>query len=308
MESYIAGLDIGGTTGRVLLKSIDGRVLGEFYGEGCSINTDGSKKSEERYRALVLPALEKTGLRPQDCNGICIAASGIDSPELEQDCRRAFLNMGFKDHTIIVQNDCEIFLNLSPAPLLVLVAGTGSICYGKTVDNTVVRTGGWGHIVSDEGSGFYIGLNIMKYIGDHIDGRREYPVLYKLFYEQTGIKDLSELNEFINDNLMDKAVIGALAPLAERSFEAGEDAGECILYGSARVLSELVKDTCKKMKLEQEAQAFLWLWGSVLVHNKPLRTHLEKLILSVYPNMTIRIPETRALDVAVSVAGNLKTL
>ncbi len=304
MEQYIAGLDIGGTTGRMKLQSLEGESLGEVYGQGCSINTDGGRKSEERYRNLVLPALEERNLRPQDCASICIAASGIDSPELEKSCCRAFLNMGFKESAVIVQNDCEIFLNLSQAPSLVLVSGTGSISYGKDETGRVVRTGGWGHILSDEGSAFHIGMGVMKHVGSHMDGREKCPVLYRDFCGQTGIKDLSALDGFINANIMDKAVIGALAPLASLSFEAGEAAGISIIKESAEVLFDLVKDNCRKMKLRQDQTAHLWLWGSVLVKNEHIRERLIHSVSECYCNMEIKIPEKRAIDVAVEVAEN----
>lgn len=273
MVRYIAGLDIGGTTGRMKLQSLEGESLGEVYGQGCSINTDGDRKSEERYRNLVLPALEERDLKPRDCKGICIAASGIDSPELEES-----------------------------TPSLVLVSGTGSISYGKYETGKVVRTGGWGHILSDEGSAFHTGMCVMKHVGSHMDGREECPVLSRDFCEQTGIRALSGLDGFINRNFMDKAVIGALAPLASRSFDAGEAAGISIIEESAAVLADLVKDNCKKMKLRQDQTAHLWLWGSVLVKNEYIRERLTRSVRECYCNMEIKIPEKRALDVAVEVA------
>ncbi len=302
MTRYIAGLDIGGTTGRMKLKNLEGESLGEVYGQGCSINTDGDKKSEERYRNLVLPALEERMLTPRDCASICIAASGIDSQELKESCLRAFLNMGFQEKAILIQNDCEIFLYLSEAPSLVLVAGTGSICYGKDGTGSIVRTGGWGHILSDEGSAFYIGLGIMKHVGSHMDGREDCQVLYEDFYKQTGIRNLSELNEYINANLMDKAVIAALAPLVSRSFEAGEHAGISIIRESTEALADLVKDNCKKLGLDQDQEVSLWLWGSVLLENEHLRRRLESRIRGCCSRVEIKIPEKSALDVAVEVA------
>lgn len=302
---YIAGLDIGGTTGRLKLKSLMGEIIGEVYGQGCSINTDGEKKSEDRYRKLVLSALEERNLRPQDCKCICIAASGIDSPELEKACRRAFLNMGFSENAILVQNDSEIFLHLSETPSLVLISGTGSISCGKDGNGRVVRTGGWGHILSDEGSAFHIGMCIMKQIGYHLDGREKCPVLYEEFREKTGIKDLSGLNVFINENIMNKAIIGALAPLVANSYAAGEMAGIAIIKECAEVLAELVKDTCKKMKLRETQKAHLWLWGSVLLNNEPIRGQLVELIKNCYCNIEIKIPEKLALDVAVDVAEKI---
>lgn len=302
MKRYIAGLDVGGTTGRLKLEMISGELLGEFYGVGCSINTDGKTLSRERYRALVLPTLAETGLNPQDCDGICIAASGIDSPELADDCRRIFLEMGFPETTVIVQNDCEIFLHLSDGPALVLVAGTGSICYGRSDNGALHRTGGWGHICSDEGSGFRIGMDVVKHIGYHLDNRVLCPVLYETFYNQTGIGMLSELDQFVNRNLMTKAVIGELAPLADLSYQAKEAAGIQIINENVQSLTALVKDTYNKLKLETPQEVTLWLWGSVLLNNRTIRWHLEEQLDKEIQHLKIKVPEKRALEAALDVA------
>ena len=52
--NYYAGMDIGGTNGRLKLKDGGGNILGEFTGPGCSMNTDGYDKSRTRCRELVL--------------------------------------------------------------------------------------------------------------------------------------------------------------------------------------------------------------------------------------------------------------
>ncbi|MCI6886679.1 MAG: ATPase, partial [Lachnospiraceae bacterium] len=127
--NYFAGLDIGGTHGRLKCCAVDGTELGTFQSDGCSINTDGPEKSRLRCRKLVLPALQSMGLSPDECDGICVAASGIDSPSLEKSIRDTFEEMGFRPEILYVMNDCEIFLHMSDGISLALISGTGSICF-----------------------------------------------------------------------------------------------------------------------------------------------------------------------------------
>lgn len=131
MKGYYAGLDIGGTNGRLKICGSDGEVLGEFTAPGCSLNTDGAEKSRLRYRDLVLPALQELHLDPGFCLGICVAASGIDSPSDEHDCRSSFEEMGFPHERLLVLNDCEVFLHMTEDPALVVISGTGSVCFGR---------------------------------------------------------------------------------------------------------------------------------------------------------------------------------
>ena len=76
---FYAGLDVGGTSGRVKFSTEDKTLIGEYLGEGCAFNTEGYELGREKYRKLMDAALSKYELTSSDCLGICIAASGIDS-------------------------------------------------------------------------------------------------------------------------------------------------------------------------------------------------------------------------------------
>lgn len=77
MQTFFAGLDIGGTSGRLILEDTSGQSLGTYTSPGCTLNVSGYEESRLRYRELVLHALA-AGLEPAGCRGICVAASGID--------------------------------------------------------------------------------------------------------------------------------------------------------------------------------------------------------------------------------------
>ena len=84
---FYAGLDVGGTSGRVKFSTEDKTLIGEYLGEGCAFNTEGYELGREKYRKLMDAALSKYELTSSDCLGICIAASGIDSKEQEMQMR-----------------------------------------------------------------------------------------------------------------------------------------------------------------------------------------------------------------------------
>ena len=159
---FYAGLDVGGTSGRVKFSAEDKTLIGEYLGEGCAFNTEGYEIGREKYHKLMDVALSKYELKSSDCLGICVAASGIDSKEQEMQMRSIFEEMGFAKERILAVNDCELFLYLSKGPVLVTISGTGSICYGRNEAGEVFRTGGWNHVLSDEGSAYDIGLQTFK--------------------------------------------------------------------------------------------------------------------------------------------------
>lgn len=302
---FYAGMDIGGTTGRLKLSDAQGNVIGEFFGDGGSINTEGYEKCNEKYRKLVLPALSASGLTPEECGKICIAASGVDSKRQEAECRKSFEGMGFLEESIMICNDCEIFLYASEGPAIVLISGTGSIAYARSADGGIVRVGGWNHLLSDEGSGYYIGRMVVKEAADYIDGRVDSPLLCRLFTEKTGLCELEEIDAFLNERLSEKSEIASFSMLAEEARRQGEESGQRILEDAAGVLFKLVEDVRKKAGFEKdggERKINLWLWGSVLVKNEFMASALKRRIAESFPEMEAKTPEMTALDLALKVA------
>lgn len=302
---YYAGLDIGGTVARMKIESAEGKVIGEFYGAGGTMNTDGFKLCNEKYRSLILPVLEENHLKAEDCIKVCVAASGIDSKRQEEECRRSFMEMGFKQESITVHNDCEIFLHMSSGPAIVLVSGTGSIAFARGESGEIVRCGGWGHVLSDEGSGFHMGMKVIRAAANHIDGRQKCPVLYQLFSEKSGLTTLDEINGFVNDRLMEKSEIASYAILAEKACDMGEEAGSEILKECRDELLTLVRDVYYKAglyKYEGEKPVELWFWGSVLLKNKIMGTELSLVIHSEFPRIIMKRPALSALDTALMLA------
>ncbi len=303
MKGYFAGLDIGGTNGRLKICDAQGTVLGEFTAQGCSLNTDGAEKSRLRYRALVLPALSQLNLEPGCCHGICVAASGIDSPSDEYNCRSSFEEMGFPPEKLLVLNDCEVFLHMTKEPALVVISGTGSVCFGRDKDGTIHRTGGWNHIISDEGSGFAMGLKILKAVGDELSGRITCPILTPLILERTGLDTLEKIDDFINANLMEKSEIARLSPLAYEAAVQGDMEAIRIHRECSEALWGLIRDTAFKMKKNSPADGLdMWLWGSVLVKNDLIRRLVEEKTKEEMPGAVAGIPAMSALDTALKAA------
>lgn len=299
---YYMGMDIGGTSARLKI-ACEGKGPREYVTKGCTLSTSGYEGARLCYEEAVLPVLREQGLKTGDCAGLCIAASGVDSPAQEEECRRIFIEMGFPQEVIAVYNDCEIFLWLSEEPSLVLVAGTGSIAVGKSADGRIVRSGGWGHILSDEGSAMDIGKRVLRAVGDHMDGRKCCPILYRMFEKQLKITSLAQLDIYVTENIMDKPRIACFAPLAEQAAREGEEAAQEILEECADALFALVRDTFRKASDVSGKPRNLYLWGSVLTQNKEIEMRLRKKCKEAFPALKVDFPGISALELALSLAS-----
>ena len=300
---YYAGLDIGGSTGRIRLKGEDGKDLGEYRCQGASFFASGQERAKVLYADLVLSALDDHHLNPQDCAGLCATASGVDSESLRRRCRQIFVELGFPENVIRIYNDCEIFLTACRPPSMILVAGTGSIVFGMKKGGQIWRTGGWGHILSDEGSGFHIGLDVIQAAGNHLDGRICDPVFFQHFRQASGIDQLEPLNQFLMDNILTKSSIAALSLVAEKAREDGSETGREILCLAAEKLFHLIKDNGKKMKVQKGDALEILLWGGVLVKNSYVREQVSRRIREAFPLASIQIPPKEAVQIALDLAA-----
>lgn len=302
---YYAGMDIGGTFARLRIVTKEGTLLGERKTNGCTFNVSGYEKSRQVYQTAVRQVLKEWNLEPWDCLGFCAAISGVDNQKQAEECCEIFSELGFPSERILVYNDCEIILELTDRPAVVLVAGTGSIAFGKTSAGESVRCGGWGPILSDEGSGMDMGKRVLRAVGDHLDGRKFCPILYQLFAEKCSVRSVDELDTYINQNFSDKPKIADFAGLAEEAYRQGDKESERILHDCVQVLFELVRDTVKKVEKSGEEPETLFLWGGVVTKNQFVVEELKSLVKAEYPQIEIVCPQMEVTEIAVQRATHI---
>ncbi len=89
---------------------------------------------------------------------ICLGIAGVDRPE-DSSSSPGSCGASARTRASIVVNDALVALEAgAPAsPGVVIISGTGSIAYGRNARNEGARAGGWGHVLGDEGSGYWIG-------------------------------------------------------------------------------------------------------------------------------------------------------
>ena len=78
----------------------------------------------------------------------------------------------------------------------VLIAGTGSICYARTADGRRARSGGWGHLIDDEGSAYALGRDILRAVVRAADGRAPATALTELIAQRLGAPGVQPVIRF----------------------------------------------------------------------------------------------------------------
>src|ERR1019366_3698153 len=166
---HVLGIDAGGTKTVCLLADEHGNILSEGRGGGANLHTSGEFEVEKVLHEVMEAAIGDREMTPA---AVCLGIAGVDRDDEARTVRAIMRRIGYKSRIVVV-NDALVALvaGAGNAPGIVIIAGTGSIVYGRNARFEEGRPGGWGHIIGDEGSGYWIGREALAAIMRAADGR-----------------------------------------------------------------------------------------------------------------------------------------
>lgn len=146
-------------------------------------------------------------------------------------------------------NDIESVLaaGLGGAPGIALIAGTGSFCLGRDAAGRVAHCGGWGWLIDDIGSGFYLGRQALRAVVQASDGRGGPTALTREVLASFGIREPDELLGRLSAGAANAPVIANLAPVVTSCARAGDEVAHCILRHGANGLAEMVRQVARRL-------------------------------------------------------------
>jgi len=133
-------------------------------------------------------------------------------------------------------------------------AGTGSSITGRRAER-VERAGGWGHILGDAGGGYYISLQMLRFVLRDYDLHRRGSDLARAILRALGLNDLNELVRWAQ--VAGKMDIAMLAPIVLAAGAAGDAEINDILRAGARVLAEYTAAVADRLQFPAPPVALL---------------------------------------------------
>jgi N-acetylglucosamine kinase-like BadF-type ATPase len=239
---WFLGIDGGGSKTMGCAADGSGRVIGMLEKGPSNHHIIGMEKFHNLIEEMLADMEAIYGLKQQDLEFVCLGLAGMDRPQ-DRNLIGGTLKELALEGKFLVCNDAEIALAAGNGKLegVVLIAGTGSIAYGINGKGETFRAGGWGHLVSDEGSGYYIGKEALARGIKAYEGMEQPSVLLGKILLQVGVKDLDELIGFIYSPQTTKAEIAALAKVVTLAAEEGDAVANAILKDAGEKLGCLAK-------------------------------------------------------------------
>jgi len=260
------GVDGGGTKTAYAVIDANGRVRARHVGPSVSHLVAGFPHAQAVFSEGMKAVLAKAELTPSDLtfSFLGLPAYGEDSATLDQlnTLPATLLESGrYRCDSDMV---CSWAGSLACADGISVIAGTGSMAYGEYQGRTA-RCGGWGEIIGDEGSAYWIAREGMSLFSRMSDGRAVRGPLYDLVRQRLGLTtDLDLCARIYGVEVNARSAFAQFAPLVHDAAREGDAQAVAIFHRAAEELVSCVLATRRSLKIPEDLRVPVSHTGSVL--------------------------------------------
>lgn len=295
-DRCVIGIDAGGTKTVALLADQNGNVLSKAVGGGANILVHGELAVEK----VLYQVLDAVGAYDPSNNlaAICLGIAGVGRSNEKEILYGVLRRLGLRQKVRIV-NDAFVAL-VAGAPTgegIVLVAGTGSIAFGVDPSGKTARSGGWGYLLGDEGSAFWIGHAAVRLGIRAKDGRGQATTLFDRICAKIEVNDPVGLVQWFYDQELSRHRVAQLAGLVEEAAVEGDEAASDLLGQAAKHLGRAARAVAKQLEFPDSFP--LVLSGGVFRACPSLYQRLE---------MRLGLPQAEVVRLAAEPATGAVTL
>lgn len=255
MKKWYIGVDGGGTKTAFAVSKADGIPVQTITYPTCSYQTIGIVESVRLIRKGILECLNAVHTTPEDCAGCCVGMPCYGENQENDRIIVAELTKALAPIPVYVVNDGEVGWAGSMAceEGIHVVAGTGSIAFGRGKDRKFVRCGGWVEFFGDEGSCYWVGREAMSLFSKEADGRAPRGALYELVKKDFAPKeDYQFIDRVMAEIAPDRARVADFQRYALQAAQAGDQAVITLYEKAAEELALMIGTLKSKLQFSSE--------------------------------------------------------
>jgi N-acetylglucosamine kinase-like BadF-type ATPase len=275
---YSLGFDGGGTKTECVLLDPRGAVIGEGRGGPANPLRSGYDGAFTSLREAAAEAMAAARIRPADVTNVCAGMAGAGRRSVVRRIM-VFMTQEFPAALTQVATDYEVALESAAGsgPGVVLIAGTGSVAFGRNAAGETARAGGYGPWIGDEGSAFDIGRRAVSAVAHTRDTDAPVTMLAEMIPAALDCPDWDELMLRIMKN--PDEVFPKLFPAVAAAANSEDSAAKEILFTSAIGLGNLAMIVIRRLGMKGE-EFPLVKCGGVFGHSRMLDTLLDSVLAS----------------------------
>lgn len=263
----VVGVDAGGSKTRVIVATDEGETLGEIVGAGASMAPGNADHCADIIAALVVSALESVE-QSEIVPRVLYAGVAGTGREPEQMALQDALSRKDLADEVVVETDATIALAdaFGDRSGVLLIAGTGSIAFGRSPSGMLARCGGWGVAFGDEGSGAWIGRRALSVVAAAHDGREPETALTGAILTAAQVNEVEQLIPWAI--AADRETLAALAPSVLAMAMQDDVRANSIVDMAAEELLLHVRALAKRLFVDDRAAFDLALSGGLLQRDR----------------------------------------
>lgn len=296
--AYFLGIDGGGTKTECAVAD-EHQVLGRGLSGTAKRSRVSEADAQQNLRAAIEQACTAAGIAPAQLARSCYGLSGAADPKNAEDARRLLASLVGGD--VEIATDVAIALEAAfPADSgVIVIAGTGSIAYGRNERGVLVRAGGWGPVVSDEGSGEWIGRAAVAFaLRAHDAGETTsfLPAIMNTWHLAT----YEDVVRFVGSQ--PPPDFAALFPHVAEHAARGDDLARGILLRAAGELAEICHIALRRLWPHEKASAEVAMCGGVFRNSALVRDAFTDVVRSRRPHVRVSLCERDPVEGALALA------
>jgi len=291
----VLGVDAGGSRTRARVGTA-AQTLAEAETTGANLYAVGEEEAWKVFREL----LERLG--PHPIAAACVGAAGSDS-KAAQTQWKSLLTRLLPGVPILVVHDARLILAASGRQHgIVVIAGTGSVAYGRSREGREARAGGWGHLLGDEGSGYWIAREAIRRVLSAADAGDSPGPLAGALLKATESQTPLDLAHVFHAR-QTPAAWAQHAPLVLEAAAAGDRDAIAIAAEAAASLAHLAGRVATRLR----EPGPVVLAGGLLLHHPLLVAEVKRALLPRVGPRPITVLSQPPVAGAVRLAGELLT-
>jgi N-acetylglucosamine kinase-like BadF-type ATPase len=249
---YVMGLDGGAT--KTLAAVLDLERVEVHVARGGPSNEDavGVEAAVAALLAVADEAIERAGIEQGELARAVLAVAGTDTEAIERHVLSA------RDEGWIVVNDVVAAWAAATeaGPGVAVISGTGSNVFGVGHDGRAWRAGGWGHLLGDEGSGYWLGVESIKAALRERDGSGPRTALSEEALRFFGVPSIEALVSEVYAKPLTKGEIAAFAKVTGALAERGEREARELYARAAKELGTRIAAVIRETGLASSEASF----------------------------------------------------
>ncbi len=300
---FFLGIDSGGTKTQCVLGD-EHTIIARAMSGGSNIVRLGEPRARESLHSAIDHVCSAAKIASSQIYALCIGAAGAARPEIAAKVRRILADILAESSTRIeVVGDSDIALEAAfgAKPGLIVIAGTGSIAYGRSATGQIARAGGWGFAVSDEGSGHWIGREAISAVLNARDQQIE-TMLSSAILQTWKLTSIEEMVQQANST--PPPDFPRLTPVVLGAADQGDHMALHVLSEAAVKLARLAEIVLHRLAVKGHGLGVATT-GSVFRQSLVVRKIFQDTLQAQFPGIGIQHDAADPVEGALAMARRL---